>query len=757
MRGRAGKIAALVALSALCAGPALGSGGPPPEPLYIDPRGGTPAELSRLYAGRLGVMMPTQRDGLLYLDWRLLNGLRVGEEAGKALSVPCCNAADIFALNRGVFGWLDARRGVPGVPESPYYLSTERAGPDYTTIPNCFPDAFDTAAATLANRISRFGRNSPAIKVWLLTQDKVFETCSTPGVTLPAPMPNAPAWLRADRAYQEAAWALYDGRNVEAAERFGAIFRDTASPWQPMALYLSVRATQREALRQRTPESFAAARAAIGRLAAAPEGSYGRGEAGKMLRALDYREQPDKLRAVLEEELGRPEPTPDIAAALKDFLRLNEKASQPPPVVDWIRTLDADDRKVALDHAMERWAATRHHAWLLAALSLVQPEEAEATGLVRDASEVGPADPAWLTTRYHLIRLTIAKEDPGLTRRRLDSILARRELSLSERNLFSAARAQVALSLDDLARLSVRRAYCGAYDGRCSEGAAEYTEGLARVGPGETYAGFGPDARALIDRLPLKSRLALSRMSLLPRELRLDLALTGFARAVQLQDEPTVEALARDLAVLLPQMRADWRAIAAARPGPARRFAEYFAMAKLPGLRVDLDLDYTRPVGTVIEFQGYWRDWMIVPRGSTAGPAEFPEAGRYGWSTIRNDGDDTVEDLTCLFECGQGGFPLHLPAFVAAVQDEAAKERRAFGADGDSDSWPQGTLSVWEEALAYARAHPRDPRIPELLYRLIRIDRWGVAREQLGRRAFQLLHQRYPRSIWAKRSPYWYE
>jgi hypothetical protein len=54
------------------------------------------------------------------------------------------------------------------------------------------------------------------------------------------------------------------------------------------------------------------------------------------------------------------------------------------------------------------------------------------------------------------------------------------------------------------------------------------------------------------------------------------------------------------------------------------------------------------------------------------------------------------------------------------------------------------------------KVRPRDPRAGEMLYRLIRVARWGGNHDQLGRRAFTLLHARYPKSIWAKRSPYWY-
>jgi hypothetical protein len=313
----------------------------------------------------------------------------------------------------------------------------------------------------------------------------------------------------------------------------------------------------------------------------------------------------------------------------------------------------------------------------------------------------------------------------------------------------------VAANPTELARFSIRQAFCGGPDEYCvGDDWARYDNNLAPHRGG--WVGLGADARAIIDRMPLDARIGLSRSPLLPAQIRLDLALTSFARAVQLQDDGAVDKVARDLVTLLPQMRRDWQAIAAARPGEAKRFAEYFAMAKLPGLRTDLvPYSYTRPVGTVPQFQGHWVDWMIVRRGAAA-PGKFPEPLVYQSGFWREDTGE-ASDLTCLGKCGRGAFPLHLPAFVAAVQDRAAAERAAFRDYDQGDPVPAGASSLWDEALAYVQAHPRDPRSPEMLYRLIRVARWGANHDHLGRRAFRLLHARHARSVWAKRSPYYYD
>lgn len=748
--------AALLTGVAMSGSPLFGSADPGPFPIFIDRSGGsTSAERARLFGGRLGIVTTTSAEPLLYLHWRLLHGLAVGPAVGTALTTPCCGEPASVGPHDGVYGWMEARAIVPEVADSPHYIPTERSGPDYTSVQNCFRDAFDTAAATLRDRAQRYGKGSPAVRAWLQTQDAVFDACASEGAALPPLMADAPAWLKADRAYQEAAFALYNGRNDEAATRFAAIARDRSSPWRAKGPYLRVRALQREALARRDAQAIARSRAALQELAAAPAGTYGRGEVRKMLRALAYRDRPDALLAELEAELRRPQADADIAFALRDYLLLSEKAPARPEFADWIETLRAFEGAPGLDHARDRWAATRDPAWLLAALSLVPPDHEAAPRLTADARAVRRGDPAWLTAQYHLTRLSIAKADPAATRARLDSILADPALTLGERNLFAGARAQVATDLGELALFSLRHAFCGGPGEYCvGDDWARNDGNLAPHRGG--WVGLGADARAIIDRLPLEARIALSRSTALPEPLRLDIALTSFARAVQLQDDRAVDNLARDLMTLLPQMRRDWQRIAGTGPGDAKRFAEYFAMAKIPGLRTDLiAFSYTRPSGTVSQFQGRWADWMIVRRDRGTPPGNYPPPQAYEAGYWYADG--AVSDLTCLGRCGRSAFPLHLPAFVAAAQGQTGAERAAYRTYEQDKAIPAGASSLWDEALAYAQAHPKDPRSPEMLYRLIRVARWGANHDHLGRRAFQLLHARHAGTAWAKRSPYYYD
>jgi hypothetical protein len=99
------------------------------------------------------------------------------------------------------------------------------------------------------------------------------------------------------------------------------------------------------------------------------------------------------------------------------------------------------------------------------------------------------------------------------------------------------------------------------------------------------------------------------------------------------------------------------------------------------------------------------------------------------------------------------------PGFLTPEQRAAASEewRRL------TDAGP-GPVVYCTRALSVARESPLDPRVPDLLYRAVQSTRFatdwspgGTERiARASRRVFVLLHSRYARSEWARRTRYWY-
>jgi hypothetical protein len=729
----------------LAAGPAFASGAEESAPWGLDENGGPRAEQAGFYDGNLGVLMGQSPWARLFGAWRMLHQLPVGHEIGASLAESCCQEPP-QRLADAVNAWLAARQQIDGVAAISY-LETDREVGDLYGVPNCFADAFDTAVKTLTDRIAQHGKTDRWVRAWFDGQDVVFGSCHDDVALAPLP-PDAPGWLKQDRAYQAAARALYRREFDEAAAQFKAIGKDAASPWAKLGPYLALRAEIRSAIHAQSDDGYAKVQAELTALTAA--GGFGKDELPKLAGMLDFRLAPEERRTRLAAALMAPSLPATAAVDFKDLRRLGQSPAGTPEFLDWITVFgrDPDDHQnhfrddpdlvwktdaEARTHALDRWRQGKDPAWLLAAVADTAPGDKEAGELVEAARAIAPEAPAYLTAAFHRIRLTAASGDQAASRQELDKILQRPDLSATARNVFLAERVQFAEDLDRFAALALRKSGCPAAapdDATCD---TSYRDPQKSVD-------LGPDAAALIDRMPLDTRATLTHLPVLDAGFRLDIALTGFVRAVLAQDDPVADRLAGELKTLLPPLAAEWQGFLDAKPGEDKRFAGYFILAKIPGANTDLSgSDYTRPEGAVAQFQGHWPDWQFYPAGHPA-----PEA------TPKKEDPDPV----CQGMCGAAGFPLRSPDFIAAGAAQAAKERARFAPDGADKP---GMTDVWEAVLAYATAHPKDPRAPEALYWLVRISRFGTGHNHSSHRAYDLLKARYPASEWAKKTKYYYD
>lgn len=95
--------------------------------------------------------------------------------------------------------------------------------------------------------------------------------------------------------------------------------------------------------------------------------------------------------------------------------------------------------------------------------------------------------------------------------------------------------------------------------------------------------------------------------------------------------------------------------------------------------------------------------------------------------------------------------------FLGAVELPASDERREMERKG------RRINAMGELVLALAQAHPADPRTPEMLHRFVERTRRASLHNAtdartgvLSRRAFVLLHQRFPDDPWTAATRYWY-
>ncbi len=706
------------------------------------------------FKGRLGIIRPSFDENRLYAAYRILLGHPFTDDQARQLLATCCDIRPPYATPAMQDGWLAIRATV--IPDKPKRdLEPYRRTRDYQEILNCFPSAFDTAAATLKARIAAYGTKDRWVIDWVKGQDAVFANCSQTDLALPAAAPaDAPAWLKADRTYQRAAAYFYHGDYTAAQQGFAAIAQDAASPWAGIAPYLVARTALRLAQTAKTPEAIALARQDVAALQPNDKSGIGANDIGKLSSALAFT-NPDERIATLEQALLAPSLPDDLATSLHDFLLLADAKNAPPSALgDWIEIMqvsnsDAATIAAAKEKALRHWQQTPSLPWLIAALTFLDPKEADAAAAIEQSRKLDPSSPGYLDAAWQRIRLLISQGQSDTARDELDKILADPSLTVGTRNIFLIERARVARDWDEFARFAPRRAeFLGPYYAEPGSDRSDYVA-LPVKSIAKNYASmlgwrsellrdpryFDTDGAIILDTdAPLAVLARIARSAALPDNLRRDLALAAWTRAVLLDRDTVALPLSQILAKSFPQYAADWQRYREARQSDERKFGAALLLLRLPAAEpwVEDNLGYTYKRDVIGSYASRWWSPESLKTDSQIAAAYFSGP--------------------CPDSCAAPGW-LGQPAFVSeaersAAQDEFARIRRSARSAAD---YLGGIV------LAWAKAHPDDPRVPEALHLVVRLTQYGDAGNNgISRRAYDLLHAAYPKSAWTKQTPFWY-
>jgi tetratricopeptide (TPR) repeat protein len=752
--------------------------------------------------GNLGVVLPSYYRSYLVVAYRYFSGHPLSrEERDDALSYWGWDMSGGYGANKGadpIKEWLAARKqvlnsqnqGSQAEPKIDSYFGVSQPGAYYGFF-NCLDDSFHNAARTLKDRARRYGSDRASIQEWVRGQDIVFSDCDKQRDIPPEVAGSSPAWLKADRQYQIAAAYFYLLRFDHAAEEFDRIARDAGSPWHNLAPYLAARAMIRQSM---VPEpvqmdSLRDAESRLQRILADPAQSSMHQPARAMLGFVALRLHLPQRTAELARRLAGPRPDSDFYQDLTDYTWSMDHIVEEPPIdfpgemsdpgrpdgdghiyegpafdrkmrewkgqrfrnlagsrattelTDWILTF-GQSVEPAARHAIERWRVKRSLPWLVAALSKVDSAEED---LLQAAEQVPADSPAYATVAYHRIRLLMKAGEHEKARALLDEFLKAppRSLNDSSLNLFLSQRARLATSYQDFLSRAPRLVL-DLDEGDSIGGEAPYcqTKGCMEIlygGPNKRKGQLRLDNDAawiLNLRLPVDMLAEAATGTDLPEPLRGELAVATWTRAVMLDRPDIAGKLIPEMEKAYPLMTGQLQAYSAS-GADEKKEAGLFVILHFPGMRPYVNAGVARTtrmdkidnfrdnwwcgdVGTEIDqvnFVKDWRPWR--PHLSASVPKDAPSA----------------------------------PPFLSMAQQK----------DGEAQ-WQQlatsgpGSRYLTREALAWAKAKPLDPRVPEALHLAVRSTRYGCGGDvsKLSHQAFTLLHEKYPNSKWAKATPFWY-
>ncbi|HEY6945797.1 MAG TPA: hypothetical protein VI431_11710, partial [Candidatus Acidoferrum sp.] len=501
---------------------------------------------------------------------------------------------------------------------------------------NCLQDAFQNAVRIANEREKQFGADNPVYKEWIIAQGQVFENCAGsqnyPPKPKPAVIPAAaraedPQIIRADRAYQIAAAHFYSGDFSAAKAEFEQIANDQSSPYRGIAPYLVARALVRKATLTETedqfdPEAMAQAEKQLLTIIADKNSSEFHPAAKRLLGFVRIRLHPEQRLQELESVVLDAKPTPNWGQDLTDYLWLldhpfTDRASaipvppQPTGIVvqsqhpvpkatrikgsdltDWIFTYQ-ESGQAAFQHSFQRWHEAKSLPWLVAAIMKVNPKDAASVAeLTAAASKIGPDSPAFLTLTFHQLRLLEQSGQADQARRELDALLDKHAatMPISARNEFRALRMKLAVNLSEFLQFAPRLSVDAAGVAPLPAGQADYKPGSPEYAA--TRPHFDSDASVVLtEKLPLRLLADAAKSNLLPQDLRRDVAIAAWTRAILLKNEPIAQELTPTLTELVPEVNPALADYASATDPQHREFAAVFAILHNPGFRPFVSAD----------------------------------------------------------------------------------------------------------------------------------------------------------------------
>ncbi|MGI8555790.1 MAG: hypothetical protein ACR2LT_05490 [Pyrinomonadaceae bacterium] len=401
-------------------------------------------------------------------------------------------------------------------------------------------------------------------------------------------------------------------------------------------------------------------------------------------------------------------------------------------LTDWLFTYQAAD---GFTHAYEKWKATNQTHWLVAALVKTNKNASQVSELLNAADKIERGSAAFATVRYHQIRLLLENGKRAAAKQKLDEVFAADfdKFPVSAQNKFYAQRMIVAANLDEFLKYAQRRAALFVWSDDANEAGDPLTDDKDLI-KWKNRTMFDEDAVAFFnEKMPLSVLRQAALSSQLPDYLKKFLVVAVWTRAVVLGNQTVEREFAPLVTRYAPEYSTYFSKYTAATTPANREAAALITILQYPVIEPYVPIGFGRDNSTPTAIDSNRGNWWCAEDANKSN-GEYTETLHY-------------DDYNFLY-------PAVYPNFLTAAQTaEGDREHRQILAAGDSATF------LTRRAVDFARRNPANPQTPELLHLAVRSTRYGCKDEnttKLSKQAFDILHQRYPRSEWAKQTPYWF-
>ena len=245
----------------------------------------------------------------------------------------------------------------------------------------------------------------------------------------------------------------------------------------------------------------------------------------------------------------------------------------------------------------------------------------------------------------------------------------------------------------------------------------------------------------------------------LPLEFRKRVVCAAWLRSKLLDQENELDNL---LVKYYPQTKTLMAAYQKATQGQEKRFILACLVLTNFGMSPYLSAGVERHGEALDEFDSFHTNYWIPSDPNQILPGKKP--GEHVSENLYDEGEGTynLASFETKHRLQYYSKPLILSLLTAAEKKQVIREREIIYKNHPSKLFG-GAIIDW------AKSHPKDPKIPHMLYMVVKFPRWSgegstgpldIAHlplaSQYSRAAFMLLHKQYPTNTWTNNADVWY-
>jgi hypothetical protein len=717
--------------------------------------------LSNYAAGKLSVLQPGYARSYLVVAYRYLSGNTFTPQEQVQLDsvwdyrVNGGRYSDWSNESGGARAWHKLILENSDANDAAKYARLDSLGFDYNYYSysqNFNTSTWQTASAVLLERVQKFGKSSEEVRNWIDGEVKLLEPGDSDHAPRLAPASASPT-VRWDREYQNAVGYFYMTKYSEAISEFSRIAEENGSPWQATGAYMLIRCHIRKGIMKEDSTDLGemeAARKQIDVLQSDSRFASMKNAAEELRGYVLCRLEPGKQLDDLAIRLASEHHPETLFSDLIDYTTILTRLVPSPyrydqdhaqhvvpsskaELTDWISTFTLADPE-AKAHALERWQTTRSQAWLCAALTKALTADAGAQVLIAAAMKLDESSPAYIHCRYHALRLMIDLGQKDESRKQLDAMLSRTDLTVGGRNLFRGLRLSIDGTLSDWVH-DAQATPAGITDeSDPSEGLELSSDSIRKITPKYASVLDYNATYSINAQTPLTTILAICNTTELAADIRRDLAIVGWTRSYLLKESELSMKFASIAGGLSPELKKFTDIYLSALSPADRDHAAFDLIAHAPG--VALQLEY-----------GLRRDEEVTKLDNLRDNWWCPLTLREWSSSMEQDDGDSPKSAREAIDS------LELRFLTRNDRQNAAQQVEALRAVPTAPNFLISGLLDW------AKSTPDDPRIPEDLHRAVVASHIGCADSTttpLSKAAWKLLHSKYKNSPWTQKTPYYY-